>query len=56
MTERNYTIAMEVNGEARTATIPARLTLVDLLRDELGGAPAPETTELFERLRRGEQV
>jgi len=35
MTERTYAIALEVNGEARTATIPARLTLVDLLRDEL---------------------
>ncbi len=28
--------------------------LVDLLRSELGAAPAPETTTLFERLRRGE--
>ncbi len=35
MTERIYTIAMEVNGEARTATVAARLSLVDLLRDEL---------------------
>jgi predicted ATPase/DNA-binding SARP family transcriptional activator len=30
--------------------------LVDLLRDELGGTPAPETAALFERLRHGEPV
>ncbi|HSQ04774.1 MAG TPA: (2Fe-2S)-binding protein [Burkholderiales bacterium] len=35
MTERTYTIRMEVNGEARSALVPARLTLVDLLRDQL---------------------
>jgi carbon-monoxide dehydrogenase small subunit len=35
MTERTYTIRVEVNGEARSAAVPARLTLVDLLRDEL---------------------
>jgi predicted ATPase/DNA-binding SARP family transcriptional activator len=30
--------------------------LVKLMRDELGSPPAPETTELFQRLRRGEEV
>jgi DNA-binding SARP family transcriptional activator len=30
--------------------------LVELLRDELGSPPAPETTALFQRLRRGETV
>jgi DNA-binding SARP family transcriptional activator len=30
--------------------------LVELLKEELGSPPAPETTELFERLRRGEVV
>ncbi len=29
--------------------------LVELMRDELGAPPAPETTALFERLRRGEE-
>ncbi len=31
-------------------------TLVDLLRDELGSPPAPETAALFARLRRGEAI
>jgi aerobic carbon-monoxide dehydrogenase small subunit len=35
MTERTYTIKVEVNGQARSALVPARLTLVDLLRDQL---------------------
>ena len=35
MTERTYALSIEVNGEARTAAVPARLTLVDLLRDTL---------------------
>lgn len=30
--------------------------LVDLLRDEMGAPPAQETKELFERLKRGEEV
>jgi len=30
--------------------------LVELMGDELGSPPAPETTALFERLRRGEEV
>ena len=30
--------------------------LIELLRKELGSSPAPETTELYERLRRGEVI
>jgi non-specific serine/threonine protein kinase len=30
--------------------------LVELLRKELGSSPAPETTKLYERLRRGEDI
>ena len=35
MSEKLYTIAVEVNGIQRTAQVPARLTLVDWLRDDL---------------------
>ena len=35
MTEKLYAIAVEVNGKRRTANVPARLSLVDWLRDEL---------------------
>ena len=35
MTEKLYPISVEVNGVKRTGQIPARLTLVDWLRDEL---------------------
>ena len=35
MSEALYTIAVEVNGTQRTAQVPARLSLVDWLRDEL---------------------
>ncbi|MCC6534257.1 MAG: (2Fe-2S)-binding protein [Burkholderiales bacterium] len=36
MSERRYRVTIEVNGVERQAEVPARLTLVDLLRDELG--------------------
>ena len=35
MSEALYPIVVEVNGVARTAQVPARLTLVDWLREEL---------------------
>jgi aerobic carbon-monoxide dehydrogenase small subunit len=35
MSEKRYALAVEVNGAARTGEVPARLTLVDWLRDEL---------------------
>ena len=35
MSETLYPITVEVNGTQRTAQVPARLTLVDWLRDEL---------------------
>lgn len=35
MTERLHTITLEVNGVQRTGTAPARMTLVDFLRDVL---------------------
>jgi carbon-monoxide dehydrogenase small subunit len=35
MTEKLYSIAVEVNGVKRTGQIPARLSLVDWLREEL---------------------
>ena len=35
MSETLYAIAVEVNGVKRSARVPARLTLVDWLRDEL---------------------
>ena len=35
MSEKLYPVTIEVNGVKRTANAPARLTLVDLLRDEL---------------------
>jgi DNA-binding SARP family transcriptional activator len=31
-------------------------TLVELLREELGSSPAPETTKLYERLREGADI
>ncbi|MEK6246225.1 MAG: (2Fe-2S)-binding protein [Pseudomonadota bacterium] len=34
MTERKHAVAIEVNGKDRLAEVPARLTLVDFLRDE----------------------
>jgi len=34
--ERHYEIRVEVNGMARQARVPARKTLVDLLREDLG--------------------
>lgn len=35
MTEKKYPVAVEVNGRKHTGEVPARLTLVDWLRDEL---------------------
>ena len=35
MTEKLYPITVEVTGKQRTAQVPARLSLVDWLRDEL---------------------
>jgi carbon-monoxide dehydrogenase small subunit len=35
MSERLYPVSMEVNGTLRKAEVPARLTLVDFLRDTL---------------------
>ena len=35
MNEKLYPITVEVNGKQRTAQVPARLSLVDWLRDEL---------------------
>ncbi len=35
MTEKKHAIALEVNGKRREAEVPARLTLVDFLRDDL---------------------
>ena len=35
MSEKLHAIAVEVNGQRRTAQVPARLSLVDWLRDEL---------------------
>ncbi len=34
MTEKKHTVAIEVNGKVLQAELPARLTLVDFLRDE----------------------
>jgi carbon-monoxide dehydrogenase small subunit len=34
MTEKNYAVAIQVNGKLLRAELPARLTLVDFLRDE----------------------
>jgi carbon-monoxide dehydrogenase small subunit len=34
--ERHYAVRVEVNGVARRAQVPARKTLVDLLREDLG--------------------
>src|SRR5258706_14193862 len=34
MTEKNHAVAIEVNGKTLQADVPARLTLVDFLRDE----------------------
>jgi carbon-monoxide dehydrogenase small subunit len=34
MTEKKHPVAIEVNGKTRLAEVPARLTLVDFLRDE----------------------
>ncbi|MEQ1776411.1 MAG: (2Fe-2S)-binding protein [Burkholderiales bacterium] len=35
MNEKRHAISVEVNGVLRSATVPARLSLVDWLRDEL---------------------
>jgi aerobic carbon-monoxide dehydrogenase small subunit len=35
MSEKLHTVAVEVNGKRRTGKVPARLSLVDWLRDEL---------------------
>ena len=35
MSEKLYPIAVEVNGIQRTVQVPARLTLVDWLREDL---------------------
>lgn len=35
MTDRLYAVQIEVNGKRRDAQVPARLTLVDFLRDRL---------------------
>ena len=35
MSERKYRVGMKVNGKACEAEVPARLSLVDFLRDEL---------------------
>jgi carbon-monoxide dehydrogenase small subunit len=35
VSEKLHTVAIEVNGVRREAQVPARLTLVDFLRDEL---------------------
>ena len=35
MSEKLHAVTVEVNGALRTARVPARLTLVDWLRDEL---------------------
>ena len=35
MNESIHTISVEVNGRRRSGTVPARLSLVDWLRDEL---------------------
>ena len=35
MSEKLHAIAVEVNGKRRTAQVPARLSLVDFLREEL---------------------
>ena len=35
MSERRFPISVEVNGKPRTGEVPARLSLVDWLRDEL---------------------
>ena len=35
MSESTHRISVEVNGRRRTGTVPARLSLVDWLRDEL---------------------
>ena len=35
MTQRSYRISVEVNGRSREGEVPARLTLVDWLREEL---------------------
>jgi len=34
MTERKHAVSIMVNGTRRTAEVPARMTLVDFLRDE----------------------
>jgi carbon-monoxide dehydrogenase small subunit len=36
VTERRYTIAVEVNGRQYTAEVPARLSLADWLREDVG--------------------
>ena len=36
MSEQLYPVSIEVNGALREALVPARLTLVDFLRDTLG--------------------
>ena len=35
MSEKLYPVSIEVNGKARSAQVPARLSLVDFLREEL---------------------
>ena len=35
MSENLYPVSIEVNGKARSAQVPARLSLVDFLREEL---------------------
>ena len=35
MSEKRFSITVEVNGKPRTAEVPARLSLVDWLRDDL---------------------
>ena len=35
MSEKLYPVSMEVNGKKRDANVPARLSLVDFLREEL---------------------
>ena len=35
MTEKKHSIALTVNGQRRAVEVPARLTLVDFLRDDL---------------------
>ena len=35
MSEKLYPVSIEVNGKKRDANVPARLSLVDFLREEL---------------------